>query len=338
MAAPKTFALVALVCLAVSAAAHADGMNITINVVSLQAFAGSGEFLGGSTANPGGPSSGSGNGGGSVAAVVPPPPDPAPVPAAAPAATIGPAAAFINFGAAPYAEQSNLTAGSIQGWASSPVVAAAFGHAPSAAEQAAFRQAVLHDVDQTYQQSLGNAHDAAPKFYVTDDPGVKAAHMMSVASGVSASGSPLAIGLSDVGTNGFSFIDQFKAALTAGSGSPVSNLEWAVAHNLAHELMHAFGIGTHPDQSGQYLDSPSSSWAQLTDPNFLLSPAAIKAVLAQNAVYTNVDGSSTYGAERARELVDTDPTTVATPEPAAILLWVAAGSIVVARKGRRRAA
>ena len=379
MAAPKTFALVALVYLAVSAAAHADGMNLSINVNSLQAFAGTGEFLGGSSSTSGPPptlngvpianaSNGGGsspNGGGGAPVAPPTPP--------ATAATTGPAAAFINFGDAPYSERANLADGNVQPWYTSSVVTAAFGHAPSAAEQAAFRQAVLQDIGQTYQKSLANAGDAAPNFYVTDNPNVKSAHMMSVASGVSANGSPGAIGLTDVGTNGFSFIDQYKSALTAGNGSPVANLEWAVAHNLSHELMHAFGVGSHPDQSGRYLDAASSSWAQLTDPSFLLSSAAIKAILVQNGVYKNVDGSSQYGYElvghprfcncplchrlgghgvgqegqpqgwlhspdhgTGAELVGTGPAAV--PEPSTILLWVAAGSVVVARKARRRAA
>ena len=337
MAAPKTFALVALVCLAVSPAARADGLNITINVSSVQAFSGTGQFLGSTGDTSGATTSSPAPAAAPAPAPAAAPAAPAPAPAP-PAATTGPAAAYINFGDSNYSEQSNLTVGNAQPWYDSSVVSAAYGHTPSASEQTAFRQAVLQDVDSTYQKSLANAGDAAPNFFVTDNPNVKAAHMLSVASGVTAQGTPQAIGLTDVGTNGFSFIDQFKPALSAGNGSPVANLEWAVAHNISHELMHAFGIGYHPDQTGNYLDAASSNWNQLTDPSFLLSPAAVKAILAQNAVYTNVDGSNTYGAERARELVNTDPTTVATPEPATILLWVAAGSVLAARKGRRRSA
>ena len=82
-----------------------------------------------------------------------------------------------------------------------------------------------------------------------------------------------AIGISDVGGNGFSFIDKLDGVKT------VDELSWAVAHNVAHELLHAWGVGDHPDTSGAYLDSATASWSLLTDPNATFSPAAIQTFL-----------------------------------------------------------
>jgi hypothetical protein len=44
-----------------------------------------------------------------------------------------------------------------------------------------------------------------------------------------------------VGGNGFSFIDKLSYATTP------DQLAWAVAHNVAHELMHSFGVAIHPE-------------------------------------------------------------------------------------------
>ncbi len=293
-----------------------------------------------------------------------PTPEPTPIPVAAPVvATAAPlsapvatpqAAAFINFGTTPYADASSLASGTPQAWYNSPTVAAAFGHTPDAAEQTQFRQAVLQDIDKTFQISgIGGPGNAVSNFYVTDNPNVPAAHMMSVASGVTALGNSQAIGLTSIGTNGFNFIDQFGPAAGTGAADPVTNLEWAVAHNLSHELMHAFGVAIHPDTTGTYLDAASANWSQLTDPNFKLSPLAVQDILSSNEITKNVDGGTQYGYEMighprfcqcplCRALLTEDHRphgaelvaggVSAVPEPATIVLWGLAGAVLAGHR------
>ena len=79
-----------------------------------------------------------------------------------------------------------------------------------------------------------------------------------------------------VGANGFGFIDKLSYA------SSVTDLEWAVAHNLTHEIMHTFGIGNHPDPTGDYLDAATATWSLLSSPSATLSPMAVQAIVAKN--------------------------------------------------------
>ena len=60
---------------------------------------------------------------------------------------------------------------------------------------------------------------------------------------------PTPSGSPTVGANGFSFIDKF------GGVQSEADLATAIGHNLAHELMHAFGIANHPEQTGPYVDA-----------------------------------------------------------------------------------
>ncbi|WP_165221384.1 PEP-CTERM sorting domain-containing protein [Aquisphaera insulae] len=191
------------------------------------------------------------------------------------------ATAFLNFGNAPYAEASNLTTGGAQSWTSSPAVTQAFGGTPTSAQQSSFIQSVVADIQHTFQISGMNIS-------LTTDPTVQAPHMMSVVSGTSYPGNTGAIGITDVGANGFSFIDKLNYANTP------DQLAWAVAHNLSHELMHALGVATHPDTTGQYLDSAIASWSMLTDPNTKFSPAAVQMMQAANGGLTS---GTSLGAE-----------------------------------------
>src|SRR5207248_8020791 len=106
----------------------------------------------------------------------------------------------------------------------------------------------------------------------TTDPGVVANHTISVASGLSYGPNPNAIGITDVGHNGFGFIDKL------GYAGDEPTLAWAVAHNISHELMHAFGLSYHPDQTGNYIDAATANWNMLTSPNTTFSPDAAKAL------------------------------------------------------------
>ncbi len=216
-----------------------------------------------------------------------------------------PVDAFIDFGGSGYPEASVLTTGAAQPWYASPVVSQAFGHTPSASERTAFASKVLTDLDTTYALAGLNPQ-------ITIDPTVPANHTISVVSGLSYAPNPNAIGITDVGHDGFGFIDKLRYAT-----SP-DQLAWAVAHNVAHELMHAFGVGIHPDQTGQYLDAASASWSLLTDPNAGLSPGAAKLIAATGfgpAVGSLSDpGRTGSGIDGGQEIL-------AVPEPTALAAW-----------------
>src|SRR5262249_51156614 len=125
---------------------------------------------------------------------------------------------------------------------------------------------VLQRVEQTFQKS-------GVPVTLTTDPNVAAPHTLSVVSNTASPSSPDAVGITDVGNNGFSFIDKFGAA------NSVDELEWVVAHNVAHELMHAFG-GEHHDTTGNYLDAAMSPWSVMADPNTVFSPASVNELLS----------------------------------------------------------
>ncbi|MDR3632407.1 MAG: PEP-CTERM sorting domain-containing protein [Isosphaeraceae bacterium] len=225
--------------------------------------------------------------------------------------------AFINFGTGPYPEASTLTSGGAEAWYLSPTVEHVFGGVPNAQQQSDFTSQVLKDVQQTFSLS-----GLSP--ILTTDPTVSANHTISVVANTSYSPNPNAIGITDVGNNGFSFIDNLNSAQS------VTDLEWAVAHNIAHELMHAFGVAVHHDQTGTYLDAATASWSLLTDPNTVFSPAAVQDILSHN--YGRSSSSGALGAEQ----IDGDQTVTAqpVPEPSTLALWGMLG--VGARVARRR--
>jgi hypothetical protein len=241
--------------------------------------------------------------------------------ASVPPVSVAPASsvnAFINMGSSTYASADNLTTGNPQPWYNSPSVTAAFGGSPSAAQQASFQQTVLADVQHTFQISGLNIS-------LTTDPTVPAQHMLSVVSGASYPSNPNAIGITTVGGSGFGFIDKLSYAT-----SP-DQLAWAVAHNVSHELMHALGIGTHPDTTGQYMDAATANWSMLIDPNAKFSPQAVQLIQAA----MSGSAASAGGIEGAQLLE------APVPEPATIAVWTisALGGIgMIRRKANRRAA
>jgi hypothetical protein len=223
----------------------------------------------------------------------PPPSPPAPIPvptvqfAAAPSTPTPPAApaisssslepvsssrpdAFINFGTGSYAGASTMTSGAIQPWYDSPAVTQVFGGVPTAQQQSDFANTVLNHVERTFKGSGINVN-------LSLDPNSQSPHTLSVVSGASYAGNANAIGIAEVGGNGFSFIDKLNYA------NSVDQLAWADAHNIAHELMHSFGVATHHDQTGKYLDAASANWDMLTSPNTTFSPEATTDILAHLA-------------------------------------------------------
>ncbi len=277
----------------------------------------------------------------------------APTPAYSPASSGDHAyAAFINFGSSGFSEAQTLTSGTPSAWYTSPVVQQVFGGTPTAAQQSGFISEVLHTAQQTYAMSGLNVN-------LTVDPTQDYAHTMSVVSGASYNANPNAIGITDVGNDGFSFIDKF------GSAKNSDELAEAIGHNIAHELMHAFGIAQHPDQTGTYLDAATASWSILTNPNTMFSPQAAK-LLSTMDFFSGPGKEFTQGVGgisglelltehhphfctcplctalrklKAAAAQAIGPDAAPVPEPTTLALWGLAGALAIAartRAGRRR--
>ena len=140
---------------------------------------------------------------------------------------------------------------------------------PTAQQQQSFDQAVLQRVQQTFQLS-------GISITLTENPAVSALHTLSVVSNSSSAAFPGAIGTTDLGANGFSFIDPMAQAAQS-----VDQLEWIVAHNISHELMLAFGVGENYDQTGNYIDARNANFAMMIDPNATFSAGAAAAIKSQ---------------------------------------------------------
>lgn len=251
-------------------------------------------------------------------------------PATAPAATYAVAApaaqppvydAFINLGSGPYPDANYLTTGGAQAWYNSPQVAALFGGTPNAQQRAQFTQAVLQDVQQTF------AGSGVP-VTLTADPSATASHTLSVVSNTVSAWGPV-LGLTNIGSNGFDFVDQATKA-----ASNVNQLEWIVAHNVSHELMLAFGVPENYDQSGNFIDARNANLAMMLNANAKFSQSASQALLAQDFLTSNEpmhQGAQTIGAQ----LIGAQTV----PEPSTIAAWtLALGGIVLVRNRRNRPA
>ncbi len=262
-------------------------------------------------------------------------PAPAPAPsgfAAAATSSTGtaPADAYINLGTGPYPESSTLTTGNPQAWYNSPAVVSAFGGTPTVQQESNFAQSVLADVQHTFQISGLNIS-------LTSDPNTPALHTLSVVSGATYPSNPAAIGITDVGANGYGFIDKLAYATTP------DQLAWAVAHNISHELMHALGVANHPDTTGNYLDAASATWQLLTDPNAKFSPEAVQLMSPLLATGVTSNTLSAPGAQLFHGLNIDGAQLLETPvpEPATIGIWTAAalwGTVALRRRSKRQAA
>ncbi|HEV3165197.1 MAG TPA: PEP-CTERM sorting domain-containing protein [Isosphaeraceae bacterium] len=238
--------------------------------------------------------------------------------AAAPAAgnNGGTVDAFVNLGTGPYPAASQLTTGNAQPWYDSSAVTQLFGGVPNAQQRSDFTNAVIQRVEKSFQ--LGGV-----PISLTADPTMPAAHTLSVVSNTSNGTLPTAIGMTNLGGNGFSYIDQI-----APLARSVDQLEWIVAHNVSHELMIAFGVGENHDQTGNYIDSRVASWSMMVDPNATFSQGAAQELLSKNFL-----ASSAPAAGPSAQLVPAGSSAV--PEPGTLVLWTLAGG-VLAFRGRKR--
>ncbi|SIO62446.1 PEP-CTERM protein-sorting domain-containing protein [Singulisphaera sp. GP187] len=206
-----------------------------------------------------------------------------PTPPPVQSSSSAPVDAYLNFGTGSYAGASLMTSGAIQPWYESPTVTSVYGGVPTPQQRSDFANTVMKNVEQTFLNSGINVN-------LSLDPSAQSSHTLSVVSGASYAPNPNAIGITEVGGNGFSFIDKL------GFAKSLDQLEWADAHNIAHELMHAFGVATHHDQTGTYLDAATATWDMLTSPSTKFSPEATTDILAH---LSQNHGSSavTVGAE-----------------------------------------
>jgi hypothetical protein len=231
-----------------------------------------------------------------------------------------PVDAYINVGAGPYPAQSSITTGNAQPWYNSPQITSLFGgNPPTAQQQQSFDNTVLQRVQQSFSQS-------GVSVTLTDNPNVAALHTISLVSNTTSTSLPSAIGMTQVGGNGFSFID-----VSAPSAQTLDQLEWIVAHNISHELMLAFGVPEKYDTTGNYLDAKMASLSMMLNPNATFSSAAAQAI-TQALASQNVTGSlSQLGAQG----LDGSPA----PEPTTLAIWaLAAAALLVAQRTRSRRA
>jgi hypothetical protein len=228
--------------------------------------------------------------------------------------------AFVNFTGGSFAQAASLTTGSPMAWFESPVVRDLYGGTPSDQQQAEFTSVVMQRIDQTFR-------DSGVAASLTSDPGASAAHTLSVASNTSFAQNPDAIGITDMGNDGFSFIDKLAYA------NSVDQLQWAVAHNVAHELMHAFNV-EHHDKTGQFLDAAVASWDMLIDPGTVFSAEAVQDLASQD-FRSRFSLPGQYGAQglhlHATELLAPNPV----PEPTTWLAWGLLASTASAYHRRR---
>jgi hypothetical protein len=231
--------------------------------------------------------------------------------------------ALVNLSDGPYDSQSTLTTGNPQPWWDSPVVDQFYGGTPNSSQISQFDSTVINRVEGTFALSGIN-------LTLTDNPGDPVPHALSLVSGASYGPSPSAVGIANLGGSGFSFIDQFVYAKS------LDELEWAVAHNIAHELMHTFGVDHH-DTTGQYLDSGTTYWSTLINPDAVFSPAAVSDLLSRN--FRVPEGLSwSNGAEMIGGVSDSSTLVAPVPEPSTLVLWGIGGAILAASQGRRKRA
>lgn len=244
--------------------------------------------------------------------------------------------ALIRMDAGPYPYSDKLVTGQPQAWYASPVVQNIYGGMPTDEQKRTFENDVLQKVRETYSASGINLN-------LTNDPSAAAARTISVVSGASYGGDANVAGITVMNGDGFSFIDKLDKAAN------VDDLEWAVARNVAHEMLHAFNVGHH-DTTGNYLDAAVANWDMLIDENTKFSDTAISDLRTQIAggvadspvqgignFAQHVEGMITcahcIAAQRlGAQTIEAQPV----PEPATIALWLAGAGLLVRHHRNRR--
>ncbi|WZO99712.1 hypothetical protein EP7_001324 [Isosphaeraceae bacterium EP7] len=234
---------------------------------------------------------------------------------------------FINFTSGPFAQPGSSTNYAAQPWYQSGLVKSIYGgNTPNAAQQAAFSQEVLDRVSTAYQRS------GVPASF-TLDPNAGAPHTLSVVSTPDSAtlGTPVLdkLGETQIGGNGMTFIDQFH-----GATSP-KQLADAVGENVAHEMMHAFGIAEHHDATGTFIDSGSADPTLLNAADPVFSAAAVQDLLSRN--FKNVASGFTMNVAPSITSAQLYASSSAAPvpEPTTILCWTVA-CLALGLRGRRR--
>ncbi|GAC1471745.1 MAG: hypothetical protein NVSMB9_18250 [Isosphaeraceae bacterium] len=214
--------------------------------------------------------------------------------------------AFLDFRGALGPDSQHLISGEPHPWYTSPTVAKVFGgNTPTPQQQEQFAREVLDHVGHTF-----GLVGLSPR--LTLDPSVPANHTLSVVSGASYGPNANAIGITDVGHDGYGFIDKLTYY------DDPSKLAWAVAHNISHELMHAFGVAEHPDSTGRYLDAATASWDLLSNHEASFSPQAADLIRSTN--FSGVSAVPSSGQQGLR--LEGDQELVATvPEPTTLAGW-----------------
>jgi hypothetical protein len=220
--------------------------------------------------------------------------------------------AYVNLGAGPFPDATQVTTGGAQAWYNSSEISQFFGGQPNAQQQQSFDNAILQDVQQAFSLS-------GVPLTLTDNPAVPAAHTLSLVSSTSSAAFPGAIGTSQIGGNGFSFIDAI-----APYAQSLTQLEWIIAHNISHELMLTFGVGENYDTTGNYIDARMANWSMIINPNSTFSPAAAAALRsAMNPLPTNF----TVYAQMINPM--------SAPEPTTWALWGLATATLLWRQRRK---
>jgi hypothetical protein len=232
-----------------------------------------------------------------------------------------PVDAFINLGGGTYPAASSITSGGAQPWYDSPQITKLFGGQPTAQQQQNFDNTIMQRVQQAFSQS-------GITVTLTDNPNVSALHTISVVSNTTSSSLPNAIGMTQIGGSGFSFI-----SVSAPSAQTLDQLEWIVAHNISHELMLAFGVPENYDTTGNYLDAKMASFSMMVNPNATFSSAAAQAIIQALAAQNGTSSSSQLGAQGL------NGSGSSVPEPTTVAIWaLAAAALFVTQRTRSRRA
>jgi hypothetical protein len=226
-----------------------------------------------------------------------------------------PVQGFINLGNGPYPQAAAITTGGALPWYNSTQVASLFGGQPTAQQIQSFDNTILQRVQQSFSQS-------GISVTLTDNPNVAALHTISLVSNTASATLSSAIGMTQVGSNGFSFIDHI-----APSAQSLDQLEWIVAHNVSHELMLAFGVPENYDKTGNFIDSKLANWSMMVNSSSTFSPAASQAIAQALASQSQSASGNQLGAQ------EYNPSPAPIPEPTTVALWgLAAVAFAVSRR------